>query len=97
MPTFPKIEPFRSPDYIEFIQCKICFCCGTLPPNEAHHVSLSNDGWGTKPPDNQTIPVCGRCHRAIENDPSWVEREGLRIAVYLLQLNAEFINENAVL
>lgn len=87
------VRPYRSDEYKDFIRAKNCLFCSQTAPSVVHHVSLSNTGWGTKPPDNQGIPVCPACHRGIENDPGWEKREAVRLAVLLLAYNAEYIEK----
>jgi len=57
----------RSEEYREFIQHRRCVICNNLPPNQAHHHSENNQGWGTKPPDSFCVPLCYGCHRFIED------------------------------
>ena len=58
----------RNPQYLDWLRDQPCMTCGRMPNiddrNQASHVGVSN--FGIKPPDNQCVPQCGRCHSLFE-------------------------------
>lgn len=71
---FPKNKPWRSEKYLDYIRAMPCLRCGKPGPCDPHHVSVKNQGWGTKPPDYQAVPLCSGlsgCHVKEESQPTW--------------------------
>lgn len=64
----PKPHTFRSKEYLDFIRSQPCCNCGHHGPSDPHHVRFDgNAGWGMKPPDTCTVPLCNdgpefQCH-----------------------------------
>lgn len=58
----------RNPAYLDWLRDQPCITCGRLSSwgdrNQASHVGVSN--FKIKPPDNQAIPQCGKCHSLFE-------------------------------
>jgi len=67
----PKIKPYRSEEYLDYIRAMPCLRCGKPGRSQAHHVSVKNQGWGVRPPDYQTVPLCLICHNEEESQPTW--------------------------
>ena len=65
---FPKPSRYRNEKYLDWIRSKPCFECGRIP-SEPHHVSVDGSGWGTKPSDLYTLPLCYEHHRLEEDGP----------------------------
>jgi hypothetical protein len=74
----PKPEKrYENEEYLDHIRMQPCFLCGQVP-SFAHHVRWGGPcGWGTKPDDLYTVPVCRICHDQIHNDPVSADREGM--------------------
>jgi hypothetical protein len=72
MTIYPDPKPVRweNPEYLDYIRSQPCLSCGAVGIQPGfivpHHVSLKNQGWGTKPPDYQTVPLCRTCHNLEE-------------------------------
>lgn len=58
-------SPARSPAYLAFVRQLSCAICGSLPPNDPHHVG--KHGMGQKTDDYRTVPICRRCHDEAHN------------------------------
>jgi len=87
----PKPHTFRSEKYKEFVREHPCFGCGKSAPSEAHHVRLHDGGWGMKPADTQTIPLCLICHDREENGRSVVDP--ISVIIKMVRLQTEYIGK----
>lgn len=62
---------WRSPAHRAFVRSFHCAMCGEENPIECAHVRmLGNGGMGFKPPDWDTVPLCGGangCHQKQHN------------------------------
>lgn len=72
---YGKKEKLRDPKYLKSYADRACIAsrdgtnlCG-LPSVGAHIRVGSNAGMGSKPPDNETIPLCWQCHTDSHQGP----------------------------
>jgi hypothetical protein len=77
-----KRGPWRNSQYLAFVRTLPCCVCGG-PADDAHHIVGvgQRGGTGTKPGDEDVMPVCRRDHDLIHCTPSmwpdqwaWVRR-----------------------
>ena len=69
---FSKPVKWRSKEYLSFIRSLPCCVCGLMPGGIAHHESvLGEKGIGTKPGDEQSLPICPRDHTLYHNGDNW--------------------------
>jgi len=64
MTPYPKHKYLRSEKYKSWLREKRCAVCGAYPPSEVMHQRvLGHGGTGIKPPDNESLPGCSKCHK----------------------------------
>lgn len=80
----PKVLPWRSKEYRDHVRSYDCASCGKAGPSQFHHESLKNQGWGTKPPDFQGVPLCPVCHQLEECGQGMPKEDKLRAIVRCL-------------
>jgi hypothetical protein len=68
--SFPKPTTFRSEGYLRHVRTYPCLVCGKPGPNQAHHLSLGDAGWGMKSSDLGAVPLCAEHHRLYHDDPA---------------------------
>ena len=66
----PKHKTYRNSEYLDYVRWHPCLFCGKPAPNEAHHVSLGDAGFGLKSSDLGCIPLCHTHHRLYHEDPA---------------------------
>lgn len=59
--AYPKSQTIRNTKYMAYIRKHPCLICGGSPTH-AHHEPLKGKGIGLKGPDNESLPLCHRCH-----------------------------------
>jgi len=52
---------------LEWVRSLDCCACGKRPPSHAHHRTLSGRGKSQKSPDDQTMPLCFKCHSDLHS------------------------------
>lgn len=80
----PKILPWRSEEYRNHVRSYPCASCQKPGPSQFHHESLKNQGWGTKPPDFQGVPLCPVCHQLEECGQGMPKEDKLKAMVKCL-------------
>lgn len=75
----------RDRKYLDSIHDERCLICGQTPCDPAH---IGTAGKSIKSPDNESLPLCNRCHSAAHREgeisylrghlPTAVLREALR-------------------
>jgi hypothetical protein len=59
--SFFKVKTVRDRKRLDFCAKLPCAGCGAPPPNDPHHEAESR-GMGIKGNDNESLPLCRRCH-----------------------------------
>lgn len=74
-------ERNRSPAHRRFVAGLRCIRCGAAPPSDPHHLKfLQPRAMALKAGDQWCIPMCRRCHDAVENagdEIAWWARQGI--------------------
>jgi hypothetical protein len=73
---------YRNKKYLDWLRDQPCITCGRPSnfgdKNQASHVGVSN--FRSKPPDDQAISQCGRCHTLFEyHSNKFVEITGISL------------------
>ena len=66
----PRPHAWRSPAYLAWVRDMPCIVCAAPAPSEPHHCTTA--GLRLKCSDCLVIPVCRRCHRAIQ-EQRWTD------------------------
>jgi len=89
-------KPWRSKKYRDFIRFKPCerLDCNDSGPCDPHHVSVNDQGWGTKPADSQCLPLCRACH-GLEESGHGIKADFSDVILLkkMLKYMAEFITK----
>jgi len=59
--TYFKEKTTRSESYKKFIRSQRCLVCGSVE-SQHHHEPLNGRGIGLKGPDDESLPLCHKCH-----------------------------------
>jgi hypothetical protein len=91
----PKPKTWRSKSYLDTVRMRRCLFCGKPGPNEAHHISLGDAGWGTKSSDLGCIPLCTEHHRLYHDDPAKFRKtvDSLEIYDCMYNMLKEWVEE----
>jgi hypothetical protein len=57
---------FRSKKHLKFVGSFSCLVCDSPPQSDAHHITYSEQsGMGLKVGDQNTVPLCRKCHTEL--------------------------------
>lgn len=92
----------RNLPYLAWIRTLPCCRCGRIPVepflNEAAHTGAR--AYSQKAPDEQAVPLCGRCHRTDKDSQTnqsrgWFERNGIDLPKLVRELNEIYLLRKA--
>ena len=71
-----KVRDGNDPKHLALLRQLPCCRCWSYAPNEVHHLKQTGArGAGMKSPDRFGVPLCRRCHQAVEDIGSKNELE----------------------
>lgn len=75
-----KTPRYRSRAYLQHVASLPCCVCGSSPCQAHHLIHAGSHGMGLRAPDNEALPLCSFCHRALHADGSerrWLAERGI--------------------